>query len=159
MRLSILLSFWQLHKCRAHVLRSLEGFVARWRAQGRGGADWDEPLAIGFLVTLVTRLAQRFAGPLETDALGSLQGELWARFTGLPPEPLGERLVLLSAGQDPRFVEGCRRALIFAAALDADSNAMGASPDTESMDTAPPVHAAGQRDLAELWDSLLADSR
>ena len=159
MRPSILLGFWRVHKCRAHVLRSLERFVIRWRSQGRCGAAWDDPLALGFLVTLITRLAQRVAGPLDPDAMGSLQGDLWGRLTGLPAEPLGERLVLLSAGQDPRFIEGCRRALIFATALETDSLAMEAILQAEGMAGASSPNADGQRDITELWDSLLADSR
>ena len=88
--------------------------------------------------------------------LGNLQGELWTRLTGLSFEPLGERLVLLSAGQDPRFLEGCRRALIFTAALEADRFPIEPTLGLDrANEDARASQAVGQRELEELWDTLL----
>jgi hypothetical protein len=102
---------------------------------------WLAPHVIGFLATLVTRLAERHAGELRSHAMASIQASVLRRLTGIGEELIGERITLLSSLGDPSFEAGCAGALAFLTVRD------------EALCGAPADLADGRDDarLAELW--------
>jgi hypothetical protein len=79
---------------------------------------WHDPYVIGFLGILVTFIATRSIGPLDTDDLAAVQAGAWTDITGMPGDLVGEEICFLSASNDSRFMLGCRNAEAFVQALD-----------------------------------------
>jgi hypothetical protein len=79
---------------------------------------WRDPYVIGFLGMLITRIATRSIGPLNTDDLAAVQAGAWTDITGMPGEIVGEEMCFLSASNNDRFMFGCRNAESFVSALD-----------------------------------------
>jgi hypothetical protein len=80
---------------------------------------WHDPYVIGFLGMLITFIATRSIGPLDTDDLAAVQAGAWTDITGMPGDLVGEDICFLSASNDNRFLFGCRNAESFVRALDA----------------------------------------
>ena len=80
---------------------------------------WHDPYVIGFLGMLITFIATRSAGPLDTDDLAAVQAGAWTDITGMPGDLVGEEICFLSASNDNRFMFGCHNAESFVRALDA----------------------------------------
>jgi hypothetical protein len=80
---------------------------------------WHDPYVIGFLGMLITFIATRSTGPLDTDDLAAVQVGAWTDITGMPGDLVGEDICFLSASNDNRFIFGCRNAEAFVRALDA----------------------------------------
>jgi hypothetical protein len=78
---------------------------------------WHDPYVIGFLGMLITFIATRSIGPLDTDDLAAVQAGAWTDITGMPGDLVGEEICFLSASNDNRFILGCRNAESFARAL------------------------------------------
>jgi hypothetical protein len=79
---------------------------------------WRDPYVIGFLGMLITFIATRSTGPLDTDDLGAVQAGAWTDITGIPGDFVGEEICYLSTSNDNRFIIGCRNAESFVRALD-----------------------------------------
>jgi hypothetical protein len=79
---------------------------------------WREPYVIGFLGILITFIATRSTGPLDTDDLAAVQAGAWMDITGMPGDFVGEEICFLSACNDNRFIFGCHNAEAFVRALD-----------------------------------------
>jgi hypothetical protein len=79
---------------------------------------WCDPYVIGFLGMLITFIATRSAGPLDTDDLAAVQAGAWTDITGMPGDVVGEEIIFLSASNDNGFIVGCRNAESFVRALD-----------------------------------------
>jgi hypothetical protein len=94
--------------------------ASRYRLNGVPDDTWLQPYMVGFLGTLITLVAIRAVGPLRSHALGLLQMEAWAEITGQRAELVGQEICLLSAVQNPEFVEGCRSASAFLEARGGD---------------------------------------
>ena len=71
---------------------------------------WHDPYVIGFLGMLITFIATRSTGPLDTDDLAAVQAGAWTDITGMPGDLVGEDICFLSASNDNRFIFGCRNA-------------------------------------------------
>jgi hypothetical protein len=80
---------------------------------------WHDPYVIGFLGMLITFIATRSIGPLDTNDLAAVQAGAWTDITGMPGDLVGEDICFLSASNDNRFLFGCRNAESFVRALDA----------------------------------------
>jgi hypothetical protein len=80
---------------------------------------WHDPYVIGFLGMLITFIATRSIGPLDTDDLAAVQAGAWTDITGMPGDLVGEDICFLSASNDNRFLFGCRNAESFVQGLDA----------------------------------------
>ena len=78
---------------------------------------WHDPYVIGFLGMLITFIATRSTGPLDTDDLAAVQAGAWTDITGMPGDLVGEEICFLSASNDNRFMFGCHNAESFARAL------------------------------------------
>jgi hypothetical protein len=78
---------------------------------------WHDPYVIGFLGMLITFIATRSIGPLDTDDLAAVQAGAWTDITGMPGDLVGEEICFLSASNDNRFILGCRNAESFVGAL------------------------------------------
>lgn len=79
------------------------------RLGGVPARAWLDPYAIGFIVSLVTLVAGslRNHGP---HGIGFVQVDCWHRLTGVRDGGLGERICLLSVGNDADFMRGCHDA-------------------------------------------------
>ena len=80
---------------------------------------WHDPYVIGFLGMLITFIATRSTGLLDTDDLAAVQAGAWTDITAMPGDLVGEDICFLSASNDNRFISGCRNAEAFVRALDA----------------------------------------
>jgi hypothetical protein len=80
---------------------------------------WHDPYVIGFLGMLITFIATRSTGQLDTDDLAAVQAGAWTDITAMPGALVGEDICFLSASNDNRFIFGCRNAEAFVRALDA----------------------------------------
>lgn len=78
---------------------------------------WRDPYVIGFLGMLITFIATRSTGPLDTSDLAAVQAGAWTDITGMPGDLVGEEICFLSASNDNRFMFGCRNAESFVQAL------------------------------------------
>jgi hypothetical protein len=92
---------------------------------------WRDPYVIGFLGILITFIATRNTGSLDTDDLASVQAGAWTDITGMPGDFVGEEICFLSASNDARFMFGCHNAEVFVQALDAVRR-QGERPDEGS---------------------------
>ncbi|GGK39116.1 hypothetical protein [Salinarimonas ramus] len=94
---------------------------------------WLDPYLVGFLATLITLVAKRKTGPLNEEALASVQEGAFSALTGLDGGLFGVELVL--AGQSPSraFAEGCLDGGRFYALLTGDAPPRG---DAETPDWA-----------------------
>ena len=55
---------------------------------------------------LITFIATRSTGPLDTDDLAAVQVGAWTDITGMPGDLFGEEICFLSASNDNRFIFG-----------------------------------------------------
>ena len=55
---------------------------------------WHDPYVIGFLGMLITFIATRSTGALDTDDLAAVQAGAWTDITGMPGDLVGEEHVL-----------------------------------------------------------------
>jgi hypothetical protein len=85
-----------------------------------------DPYMIGFMVVLITLVAKRDAGIVNSQTLGLVQSAAWAAITGMDREFLGEEVLLLSNSHHHGFELGCSNALVFGQALYGDAVADGA---------------------------------
>jgi hypothetical protein len=106
---------------------------------------WHDPYVIGFLGILITFIATRSIGPLDTDDLATVQAGAWTDITGMPGDLVGEDICFLSASNDNRFLFGCRNAESFVRALDA------AGRRSEQFDEAVTALPAEREVTSALW--------
>jgi hypothetical protein len=147
-----MLGLWKAHRGRraaaAAIIPLMDG--TRRRLGGIPDSAWHDPYVIGFLGMLITVIATRLMGSLQTDTLAAVQARAWADITGMPRDVLGEEICFLGASNDNRFIFGCRNAETFFQALDAASRQgeqnLGAGAD------APPVSASAEDEVGSaLW--------
>ncbi len=93
--------------------------ASRIRLGGIPSSAWFEPVMLGFIMTLATRIVLACAGRLSDASLARAQAAIWADLSGEPAAGLGERVIQSSLGADPRFVEGCAAAEAFLDAIEA----------------------------------------
>jgi hypothetical protein len=98
------------------IVPLIDGTRLRWGAIP--DTAWRDPYVIGFLGILITVIATRSIGPLDTDDLAAVQAGAWTDITGMPGDLVGEEICFLSASNDNRFMLGCRNAEAFVQALD-----------------------------------------
>lgn len=122
------------------IYAELAPFLRLVEREETSGA-WMEPHIIGFLATLVTRLAQDRAPNLSSQAMASIQATVLSRLTGAGQELIGERIALFSSLDDPRFAAGCQGALAF----------MAARNEVRSADASLSASAPGLGCLADIW--------
>lgn len=107
---------------------------------------WHDPYVIGFLGMLITFIATRATGPLDTDDLAAVQAGAWTDITGMPGDLVGEEICFLSASSDSRFIFGCRNAESFVGALDA------AYRQSDRLDEGPAAYLSDDREIrSTLW--------
>ena len=107
---------------------------------------WRDPYVIGFLGMLITFIATRNTGPLDTDDLAAVQAGAWADITTMPGDFVGEEICYLSTSNDNRFIIGCRNAESFVRALDTVSR------QGERLDERSAASLAGDREVrSALW--------
>jgi hypothetical protein len=107
---------------------------------------WHDPYVIGFLGMLITFVATRSAGQLDTNDLAAVQAGAWTDITGIPGDLVGEEICFLSASNDNRFISGCRNAEAFIRALDA------AGRQDDRLDEGPVASLPADREVrSALW--------
>jgi hypothetical protein len=111
---------WKTHRGRraaaGQIIPLIDG--TRLRLSYIPDTAWHDPYVVGFLCMLITFIATRSAGPLDTDDLAAVQAGAWTDITGMPGDLIGEDICFLSAANDHRFMFGCRNAESFVRALD-----------------------------------------
>lgn len=109
--LTAIADLWRARRTSALVAQTLSPAIGGTvlRLGGVPAHAWLDPYALGFVVSLVTLVAGalRNHGP---QGLGFVQVDCWQRLTGVRDGALGERICLLSAGNDPAFMRGSRDA-------------------------------------------------
>ncbi|MGU3537931.1 hypothetical protein [Methylobacterium sp. A54F] len=113
------LDLWRVRGGRRAAVQALQPYVerARWQAGGPPGRAWLDPYLVGFLTTLITRIALRAQPGVGSEALGLVQVEAWSLLTGGASELIGERILTLSLAEDAHFLAGHRDAADFDGAL------------------------------------------
>lgn len=99
--------------------------ASRVRLNGIPDSAFTSPYMVGFLSALITVCAKRARPSIKSHDLALVQGDAWARLTGMSGDLFGEEICYLSATRHADFVLGCRNALTFGAAL------YGSAPDEE----------------------------
>lgn len=79
---------------------------------------WFSPYMVGFMGMLISLVAERAAGSLSSDAIGTIQVEAWHDITGCKSHAIGEEICLLSTAGHRDFVQGCDSARRFLEALE-----------------------------------------
>lgn len=128
-----ILSLWRARRGRRAAVAAISPLVQRSRSRLTELPEdiWLDPYIVGFVVMLITLIAKRNAGPLDTQALGLVQCEAWSQITGTDAALLGEQVIHLSIGGDQAFTLGCQNAIAF----------------DRSLQGFPPVGADGQEGL------------
>jgi hypothetical protein len=111
---------WKAYRGRRAAAGEITPLVegTRLRLGSIPDTTWRDPYVIGFLGMLITLIAMRSTGPLDTDDLGAVQAGAWTDITGMSGDFVGEEICFLSASNDNRFTFGCRNAESFVRALD-----------------------------------------
>jgi len=111
---------WKAYRGRRAAVGEIAPLVegTRLRLGAIPDTTWRDPYVIGFLGILITFIATRSTGPLDTDDLAAVQAGAWTDITGMPGDFVGEEICFLSASNDNRFIFGCRNAEAFVRALD-----------------------------------------
>lgn len=162
------LGLWKAHQGSRAAVAAVAPFVERSRVRFSGipGVVWLDPYIVGFMVMLITLVAKREAAIGGGSALHHAQSTAWAAITGLKSDVIGEEVLLLSAGRQRDFEQGCRQALAFGQAL----YGTAATADADLYEAweqvtrgAPLAHAdpvrgleteAKERHVSELWSEL-----
>jgi hypothetical protein len=112
---------WKTYRGRRAAVGEIIPLIdgSRLRMSNIPDTAWHDPYVIGFLGMLITFIATRSIGPLDTDDLAAVQAGAWTDITGMPGDLVGEDICFLSASNDNRFLFGCRNAESFVRALDA----------------------------------------
>lgn len=122
---------------------------SRARLQGISDVAWRDPYVIGFLVMLITLVAQRAERRLGEQALGLVQLDAWEEITGAKTSDIGEEICLLSANGDAAFQNGCDNAQLLFSAIEAEGMGRGEpvrpDPDAEAEMPARPSTALWSR--------------
>lgn len=122
-------------------------------------AVWEHPYTAGFLVNLISLTAAEAADPEPTEALSLVQSESWQALTGMPAELIGQKVCLLSIGEDAHFMNGRDDAFVFFEALcGCRRDLMRSWPTVTGVDPSaayPPATTRPPALLAELWNELL----
>lgn len=110
---------WKRRRARRAAIAALAPLVtdSRRRLHVIPESAWLEPYMLGYLTTLITLLAEREVGRLDTDALGLVQAEAWAKITGQSEHLIGEEVSFHSVMGNRQFREGCMNAELFFRAL------------------------------------------
>jgi hypothetical protein len=150
-----MLQFFMMRRVRKAAIADIEPFIdlSRHRLSGIPDATFIEPYMIGYMSALITLCARRALPSIATHELALVQGEAWARMTGLSADLFGEETCYLSAARHPDFIDGCRNALAFCTALHGSAVTDGfladwAQPDVESGEDVFGVAT----DPQELWE-------
>ncbi len=102
---------YQTHRVVGRVVCALKPLI-----DADGGPDeqvWLTVFRLGFLSTIIDRLARRIVPELDAESAGLLQIEVWTGLTDLPGDLVGERLLALSLAEDPMFLRGCEAGVAF----------------------------------------------
>jgi hypothetical protein len=122
-----IIGLWKAGRGRRAAVATIAPLVERSRMRLNGIADtaWLDPYLVGFIVMLITLIAQRKVSVLDSHSLGIVQREAWAEITGLKAELIGEEVLHLSATGHRDFAAGCRNAVAFHEALSRTSGGPG----------------------------------
>jgi hypothetical protein len=139
---------WRTYRGRRAAVGEFEPLIegTRLRLGAIPDIAWRDPYVIGFLGILITFIATRSTGSLDTDDLASVQAGAWTDITGMPGDFVGEEICFLSASNDNRFIFGCRNAEAFVRGLEA------ADRQSERLDEAPATSLPADREArSALW--------
>lgn len=157
-----MLELWKARRARKAAVSTLAPMIERTRfRRGRFAEnDWLDAYMVGFLVMLITLIAQRRVSSLQSDTLGIVQADAWAELTGLPGELVGEETCLLSSIGHRDFERGCENAVTMMNAMiaHADQERGRSSPfagdySTDELTNPPPGLGDSDHDrhLQNLW--------
>ena len=104
--------------------------------------------------TLAWLMARTVQPSLGRDAMGLVQVNAWAELTGLDPTNLGERITLLSSMQEREFTSGCRAAILFHAAYQANEETRRRDRLGGATDDGAEFARDGTDEVSILWDQL-----
>lgn len=163
----VFLELLRAHQGRKAAVSLLRPFVdrTRWQVGRLAPSAWDDPYVIGFLTVVIGLAASERNGGPSNEAWGLVQSDAWAELTGVPANLVGERICLLSIGQDTAFGSGCRNGLHFFDALlrslshlpvhdrSGGARAARAMDQTEGSDEAN----ISESDVAAMWDRLIGE--
>jgi hypothetical protein len=132
---------WDSFRARSSAVAAIRPFVDRTRLQTEiPDSLWLAPYFVGFLGTLITLLAARSVGDLDTDDLAAVQSKSWAVITGMNAAVIGDEICALSTAGEAHFTVGCRNACaVF-----------------EGLQTAEPGYALGEDEGAAIASALWA---
>jgi hypothetical protein len=107
---------WKVRRARKAAVALIAPFVEE--SQSRFATQltehvWLEPYMVGFISMLISLVAERTTGRLDSQSAGLVQLEAWQDVTGFPSHLIGEEICLLSSGNDRRFSYGCLNASRF----------------------------------------------
>jgi hypothetical protein len=139
---------WDLVKARVArkvAMKMLKPFAARCGHLPEGSAL--APHVLGFLSKLVTLIAVRQSGDMQTHALASVQSSVIMELTGAGQQIIGEEIHFLSSINDPDFTAGCQSALLFFNQF----TSMGSE-----IETSQPDREEAQNALDVLWREHVA---
>ncbi|MBA5775977.1 hypothetical protein H2509_02415 [Stappia sp. F7233] len=107
-----MLEMWKARRARKAAVATILPLVERSRFRSGQFSDshWLDAYMVGFLVMLITLVAQRRVHSLGSDTLGNVQADAWQEITGLPGNIVGEEACLLSATGHRDFERGCENA-------------------------------------------------
>lgn len=160
-----MLEIWKARRARKAAVATILPLIERSRFRGNQFSDshWLDAYMVGFLVMLITLVAQRRVHSLASDALGNVQADAWQEITGLPGNLVGEETCLLSAAGHRDFERGCENATRLMDALisgaerdpspEAGGGLGGAVFDANASATLPPGLGDTEHDrhLQMLW--------
>jgi hypothetical protein len=132
---------WDTFRARSSAVAAIRPFVDRSRLQTEiPDSLWLAPYFVGFLGTLITLMAARAVGALDTDDLAAVQSKSWAVITGMNAAVIGNEICALSTAGEPHFTIGCRNACaVF-----------------EGLQAAEPDYALGEGERAAIASDLWA---
>jgi hypothetical protein len=107
--------FWKIYKGQSACIRSLQPFVDYTLLQlpPNKNANWQNPHILGFMATIVTRIADRVVGSVKSDSMAAIQSGTLVSLTKTSSELIGEHVYLLSSMNDLAFQTGCKNGRAF----------------------------------------------
>lgn len=115
---------WTLNLIRARRARvtavgAIAPLVDRSRLSVGGISDgaWSDPYIVGFIMMLITLLANRSGGTISEDAMCGIQTRAWEDITHRRFDAIGEYVHHLSRTRNLEFDLGCHEAVRFEKAL------------------------------------------
>jgi hypothetical protein len=130
-----MIRLWDTARAKRAAVSTIAPLVEATRARlgGIPAAAWQDPYLLGFMSMLIALVAVHHTRRhVDSDSLGLIQLEAFARITGVRDDRVGEQICFLSALDDEAFLAGCRNAWLFLRAYNGEPGP--AEPDAIEAD-------------------------